>query len=53
MKFSWFFAGGCAWGDTASVWHDHEFSRLNAALDCIGEPQAANTRQIALNQERI
>jgi len=45
---------------TASVRHDNEFSRLNAALDRISEQQAANThqieantRQIALNQESI
>ncbi|WP_448564439.1 hypothetical protein [Trichothermofontia sp.] len=38
---------------TASVRHDNEFSRLNAALDRISEQQAANTRQIALNQENI
>jgi hypothetical protein len=38
---------------TASVRHDNEFSRLNAALDRISEQQAANARQIEANTHQI
>ncbi len=38
---------------TASVRHDNELSRINAALDRISEQQAANARQIEANARQI
>lgn len=38
---------------TASVRHDNEFSRLNAALNQISEQQVANARQIEANTRQI
>jgi predicted nucleic acid-binding Zn-ribbon protein len=38
---------------TASVRHDNEFSRINAALERITQQQEANNQAIAQNQQAI